>query len=249
MSIINKVKNRVILENRSVLLFLALTLGACASPVARVNTANSQLQHAQIYYVQAEQFKSAQFDPPPAINSDAQKADLAAVLDWQTKRSAADCARAALSADSTYAYFWGDKSPFKDPVPSEVKEFFGNIASDLETATNNMKNHYQRLRPFNGYPDEVKPCIRKSKGYSYPSGHSTFSRVFAHVLSDIIPERRSEFFAKADEIANDRVIGGVHYPADVAAGKLFGDKFYDELVKSPAYQKDVLVMKALLVKQ
>lgn len=55
-------------------------------------------------------------------------------------------------------------------------------------------------------------CVKKSWGYSYPSGHSSFSRVFANVLSDIVPERRAEFFARADEVAQDRVIGGVHFP-------------------------------------
>ena len=66
------------------------------------------------------------------------------------------------------------------------------------------------------------------------------------MLSDIVPERRAEFFAKADEIALDRVIGGVHFPTDIAAGKVFGDRFHAELLKSPAYLKDIETMKTRL---
>ncbi len=109
-----------------------------------------------------------------------------------------------------------------------------------------MKDRYRRPRPFKAYPGQAGPCISKSRGYSYPRGHSSFSRVFAEVLSDIVPERRSEFLDKADEIALDRVIGGVHFPTDIAAGKVFGDNFHAELLKSPGYLKDIERIKALL---
>jgi acid phosphatase (class A) len=68
------------------------------------------------------------------------------------------------------------------------------------------------------------------------------------VLTDIVPERKAEFFGKADEMAWDRVIGGVHFPTDIAAGKVFGDLYHAELLKSEAYRKDIEKMKALLVK-
>lgn len=110
-----------------------------------------------------------------------------------------------------------------------------------------MKNRYARLRPFKGHA-EVQPCIKKSKGYSYPGGHATYSRIFVDVLGDITPERKAEFLKRADEVASDRVVGGVHYPTDIAAGKVFGDDFHARLLQNPAYLKDVLRMKELLAK-
>ena len=169
------------------------------------------------------------------------------MLDWQAKRTAADCARSSATADASYDFFWAGKNPFAEPRPPEVKAFFERVASDLDEAANIMKNRYRRIRPYNAYPD-AKPCIRKSGSFSYPSGHSLFARVFADVLGDIMPERKDEFIRKADEIAGDRVIGGVHYPSDIAAGKIFGDEFHTQLLKNPAYLQDIEKIKTLLVK-
>ena len=193
--------------------------------------------------VQKHAIRSA---PPP--DSDAQKADLAVVLDWQKKRAEADCVRADAGFFVNYKVLWGDKNPFPASSADAVKEFFERVDSDAGEAVSVMKGRFQRPRPFNAHK-EVQPCIRKSRGYSYPSGHSSLSRIFAAVLGDIIPERRDEFMKKADEIALDRVIGGVHYPADIAAGKVFGDELHSRLLKSPAYLRDIEKIKMLSVKQ
>jgi len=238
-----KLKNKCFIA-----LALALSLGACGgrlvSPTERV------LHHVAgaPAYVKAEVFKTSTFQPPPAPGSEAQKADLAAVLDWQQKRTPQDCARSQTTADADYDFFWGDKPLFPSPLPPEVKEFFKRLDYDAGEAINSMKNRYARLRPFKGYPDEVLPCIKKSKGYSYPSGHASYSRIFVDVLGDIAPARREEFLRRSDEMAADRVVGGVHYPTDIAAGKAFGDDFHTRLLQSPAYLKDVERMKKLLLK-
>jgi acid phosphatase (class A) len=231
-------------KKQLVFVLAALALGACAH---KPPPATGQARARQIYYVSAEPFRSLQFSPPPAPGSMEQQADISAVLAWQNKRTEADCAGSALTSGADYDYFWGEKRPFPVPLPDEVKEFFDRLSSDLETAVDNMKDRYQRLRPYKAYP-EAQPCIKKNKGFSYPSGHSTFSRVFANVLADMIPERKAEFLAKADEVARDRVIGGVHYPADIAAGKVFGDLYHAELRKSDAYRNDLEKIKTLLVK-
>lgn len=238
------------LNKQLVLVLAALALGAaaCSSPTAKVALKRAHLVSAQTYYVEAAQFKTVEFAPPPAFDSDAQKADIGTIMDWQNKRTKADCKKARKTAKADYEFFWGGRSPFPEPLPAEVNEFFGRLALDLDDAVTNMKGRWQRPRPFRAYPGQAEPCIKKSRGFSYPSGHSSFSRVFTNVLADIVPERRDEFFAKSDEIAQDRVIGGVHFPTDIAAGKVFGDLYHAELLKSGAYLKDIEKMKALLVK-
>jgi len=237
-----KLKNKYFIA-----LALALSLGACGgrlvSPAARI----AHHVVGSPTYVNAEVFKTSAFQPPPAPGSEAQKADLAAVLDWQQKRTAADCSRSQATADADYDFFWGDKQLFPSPLPPEVKNFLKRLDYDAGEAIYNMKNRYARLRPFKGYA-EVQPCIKKSKSYSYPSGHASYSRIFVDVLGDIAPERREEFVKRADEVAADRVVGGVHYPTDIAAGKVFGDDFHTRLLQSPAYLKDVEQMKKFLLK-
>lgn len=241
----------LMLKNRKLnflILSAALAFSACGGvkPVARGPEHKSQAAE-HVYYVNPEPFKTARFAPPPAPGSLEQQADIAGLLAWQNKRTQADCAKAARTADEDYDAFWGANSPFPEPQPAALKEFFGRLASDLEASLNRMKTRYQRPRPFMAYA-EAQPCIKKPKSFSYPSGHTVFSRVYAGVLTDIIPQRQAEFYAKADEIAQDRVIGGVHYPADIAAGKVFADMYLLELRKSEDYRNDIQKLRELLKK-
>ena len=226
---------------------LVATLGACAPRPISTSAPTEEHVGPKVFYVSPEPFKSGSFPAPPVMNSSEQQADIATVLDWQKKRTETDCAKASVTADATYATLWGEKNPFPSPMPDKVKAFFGRITSDMEAATTAMKNRYQRTRPYNSYPDS-KPCIKTSKGYSYPSGHTSFSRMYSGVLGDIIPERKDEFIQVADGIAMDRVIGGVHYPTDIAAGKRFGDEFHTQLLKNPGYLQDIEKLKVFLVK-
>ena len=229
------------------LLSAALALAACGGNKAVHGPEHKSQALAKIYYVNPEPFRSLRFAPPPAPGSLEQQADLSGVLAWQNKRTEGDCAKAKRTADEDYDAFWGGKSPFPEPPPTELKEFFVRLAGDLEASLEKMKKRYQRPRPFMAYA-EAQPCIKKPKSFSYPSGHTLFARVYAAVLADLVPERKAEFSAKADEISLDRVIGGVHYPADVAAGKAFGDIYFAELQKSEAYRKDIEKLRALLAK-
>jgi acid phosphatase (class A) len=230
-------------------LLAALALGACAHkpPQAIAPERRSSAAEA-VYYAAPEPFKNVQFAPPPAPDSAEQQADLAGVLAWQNKRTEADCAKSARTAKEDYDAYWGGRSVFPGEVPQEFKDFFARVSADFEFALDEMKARFKRPRPFMAYPGDAVPCIKKSKSFSYPSGHSSAARVTAAVLADLAPERRGEFYAKADEIALDRLIGGVHYPADIAAGKAFGDLFHAELLKSPAYRGDLEKLKGLLSK-
>src|SRR6185312_15759714 len=55
--------------------------------------------------------------------------------------------------------------------------------------------------------------------WSYPSGHSTLGYTEAVLLANMVPERRAAIFARADRYAQHRIVMGVHYPSDVAAGR------------------------------
>lgn len=231
---------------RLILAAAALALGACGNKNLKTLEHPDQVA-PKVYYVNPAPFRALRFAPPPEPGSMEQQADIAGVLAWQNKRTEADCAKSSRTAEETYDSFWGARSPFPAPVPPGVHEFFVRLAADLEASLETMKERYQRPRPYMAY-SEAQPCIKRSKSFSYPSGHTTFARVFANVLADLLPARRDEFFSKADEIAQDRVIGGVHYPGDVAAGKVFGDLYHAELLKSAAYQKDLEKLRALLAR-
>jgi len=181
----------------------------------------------------------------PADGSYEDKEDFRVILDWQNRRTAAQCAAAKAEMSHNYEVFFGRLSPFGSPTPAEVKEFFKNVGEDSVAAHKYLKDVYQRERPFLR-DARVKPCLPRVAGLSYPSGHSAMARLFALILSDLVPARRAEFMAKADESALFRVIGGVHHPSDTEAGKALADALYKELKKEPAFVSDLRALQPLL---
>ncbi|MDD2805273.1 MAG: phosphatase PAP2 family protein [Elusimicrobiales bacterium] len=181
----------------------------------------------------------------PADGSYADKEDFRVLYDWQARRTAAQCAAAKGEMSHDYQTFFGKISPFGSPTPAPVTAFFKNVAEDSVAAHKFLKDVYKRERPF-VRDAGIKPCLPRVAGLSYPSGHSAMSRLFALILSDLVPARRAEFLAKADESAIFRVLGGVHHPTDTAAGKALADALYKELKKSPEFVAEMKALKHLL---
>jgi acid phosphatase (class A) len=94
------------------------------------------------------------------------------------------------------------------------------VEDDVRIAVRSAKERFRRLRPYVIEP-RIEPCIDDVRGdLSYPSGHAAYAFAMAGVLSDLVPERRAELAARAAEFARQRMICGVHFPSDLAAGKL-----------------------------
>jgi membrane-associated phospholipid phosphatase len=79
---------------------------------------------------------------------------------------------------------------------------------------------------FNPRPSQLDRGIRTSIGLpnfpSYTSGHSTFSAAAAAVLSYLFPGGTASFETMKDEAGISRLYGGIHYRADIDAGKEHG---------------------------
>ena len=189
-------------------------------------------------YLSQAQLQIGNFPPPPAAGSAQDDADLAAVLQWQKDRTEAQCAEGRAQADPSFSSFFGGVSPFPSPLPPEVEAFFKRAGSDADNAAGYVKNIYRRGRPFLRSA-ELNPCLGRMQGFSYPSGHATISRVFGLILSDLLPRQGAIFMRAADQAALNRVIGGVHYPSDIQAGKDLGGIIYGELRKTPAFVTDM----------
>jgi acid phosphatase (class A) len=192
----------------------------------------------KIYYVLPTQVDLSQVPPAPAAGSAVDKEDLAAVLRWQAVRTDAQCAAANAQADATYDEFFGEVSPFGNPAPKEVENIFQKVRTDAGSIVYLQKEQYKRPRPFLRDP-AITPCLARESGYSYPSGHSTTARVFGLMLSDLVPANAAKFMSYADQGALNRVIGGVHHPSDVEAGKTLGDAIYKALKQNRTFNTDM----------
>jgi PAP2 superfamily len=94
---------------------------------------------------------------------------------------------------------------------------------DAGIACWDTKYHYLLPRPT-----ELDPNIHTSTGIpnfpAYTSGHSTFSAAAAEVLSYLFPDHAANLRAWAQEAADSRVYGCIHYRFDSEIGLVHGKK-------------------------
>lgn len=84
-----------------------------------------------------------------------------------------------------------------------------------------LKRHLIRERPFISFPSincGTPPLDR----YSFPSGHTLHAVCFNTVLAMTIPTLAWLLLPFTLSVAVSRVVLGLHYPSDVAAGALIG---------------------------
>ena len=165
---------------------------------------------------------------PPSLGSEADQADYQTVLSYQNTRTNDDCTRASSEVTITLAHFFG--APYGNLTAAEVSlwsDFMSKLSNTVNPTIGDAKNEWKRPRPYQTHAD-IEPCIQRETSYSYPSGHSAISELYARALSIAYPERTEAFKARALQIAQDRMIGGVHYPSDIQDGNLLGDQLFDE---------------------
>ena len=224
-------------------LLLAAALAAPLAGCGRAQLYLFQLVGPDHYYAAAAG-PAAALPPPPAPGSPEDLADLKALEDWQARRTPEDCAAANAQAEADYDKFFGDVSPFPSPLPPEARTILFRVYYDGAKAVSSAKKKYARPRPYLR-DGNLKPCLGRVGGLAYPSGHATQSRLLALLLGDVDPARRAVFLAKSERAAQNRVIGGVHHPSDIEAGKLLGNAVYAEMLRQPAFLADLEKLRAI----
>jgi acid phosphatase (class A) len=216
-----------------------LSLAACAAVQHPIATQRAGA--ASAYFDTSELDLTRLLPPAPANDSAETRADLEQMLKVQQTRSAAQSERARADVAATIyrlsdalgnpAGFNARSLPLTDAMFRKV------LASEL-AVVGVAKKYYARPRPFL-LDTKLEPLIEKPNDGSYPSGHSSWVRAVALVLADMVPERRAQIIARANEYAYNRVVVGVHYPSDVEAGKLAGTAIAAALLASPDFRRDL----------
>lgn len=185
-------------------------------------------------YLRAADFDVAALIPPaPADDSLATAADLAVVYEIQQRRTPEQIAVAAYFARDTVFQFDAVIGPwFKAANLPLTDEFFAQVQADRNAITEQGKKIWSRPRPPL-LDARLHACIELPKSGAYPSGHSTMAFVRAGLLAELFPEKREALRERAQLVAWSRIVGGVHYPTDIVAGRMLGDRLAQEFLKVP----------------
>jgi acid phosphatase (class A) len=208
-------------------IFLALVLFSFAG-CASHSTAPAQIQTPApfVYHLKGM----------PEKGSAEEKQDHDTLLKLQNTRTPAECARGVTEVKITLGSFYGPPyGPLNAKEVAALSESVNQLTQDVWPLIGDAKDHWARLRPYVTYLD-LSPCAKKEPSFSYPSGHSAIAHYYMHVLTELFPDRKAAIEARADQIALDRTIVGIHFPTDIRDGKLLGDQIYDYLSKTPKYQ-------------
>lgn len=206
--------------------------------------------------------------PPPAPGSETERKDVEAVAGLQAASSPERLALAQRDAADGLNAFTATLAPgFDFAKLPDVLAFFRKVGRDTNFATALGKDCWERPRPFlldsNIHPPGTmqedtlqrpgakntaphgpgSPCpalgASPQYSYSYPSGHSTFGAMTAILLSDMVPEKRAELYARGWQFGESRIVGGVHYPTDVAAGRIDATALVAVMMRNPDFRADL----------
>ena len=210
---------------------ILLLLASCAS------ISQDGLQQAH-YKATKHIFLPDVLPPPPVENSVADRQDLQVVLNAQRNRTANQIKEAQLDVALSIFRFQpvlGDKFTSENlPVMSA---FFDRVKDDQKIPVRFAKNYYHRKRPYI-VSNLVKPVVKQPHNASYPSGHTAFAYVSAILLAKMLPEKKTEIYARADAFSNNRLIAGVHYPSDITAGKISAAVIAHDLLQDQEFIRE-----------
>lgn len=188
--------------------------------------------HAGLFKVLSKSKIRSIVGPYPEKGSEAEARDFEIMLSLQETRTDEQCAEAAQQEQATLKnIFYKDNGPLTKREANRLTVILFKAYAEAGVNIYLAKGAYKRPRPYLTRPDIV-PCIDKENSYAYPSGHTTVARVFGRILSRIYPERAEAFMKRADEAAQHRILGGVHHPSDIEAGKKLGDFLSDHVMKT-----------------
>jgi acid phosphatase (class A) len=217
---------------------LTLCLTLATAPLlapSRLRAEDAAPAHASIPAVEAIDLTRL-LAPPPAEDSAQAKAELDEVLALQAQRSDADVA--ACVADQEYSVFrFADVvgPGFEAALLPKTAAYFSTAVDAAKAVVDGAKDHWGRRRPFL-VDSRVQPCDKPSKSASYPSGHATAGTVMAILLADLLPEKHDAILERGWLFARHRVMGGVHFPSDIQAGRIAGTVLAQALLQDPGMQ-------------
>ncbi|WP_207541292.1 phosphatase PAP2 family protein [Sabulicella rubraurantiaca] len=169
-----------------------------------------------------------QFRLPPPPDAAATRAELDQLFGLVASRDAATLERIAWWNAAAPSYRWNGiamEEALRAGVPVNLASrhlaLLHTALADAMVAAWDSKQAHNRPAPGATDP-ALRPLAAMPTSSSYPDEHAVAAGAAAAVLAEIFPRRAAEFTRLAEEASRMRMVAGVAYPSDVAAGAALG---------------------------
>jgi len=126
-----------------------------------------------------------------------------------------------------------------------TKAFLDQSWTECRPVISAAKSAWNRPRPAIANPG-LHTVTEKSTSAAYPSGHAFSAAYLAVLFTAILPEHAGDWSKQEQLVGWSRLVGGAHYPSDVAAGNILGEAVGREMLKSPKIRQAIEEVRAEL---
>jgi len=178
---------------------------------------------------------------PPAVGSAANQAELAELHRIEAARTPEQVATAKADEDEEdlFAYKTVLGAGFNAAALPVTAELGVHVKNEQSVAGGALKQVFERPRPYQTDKTLHPVCALTAAPNSYPSGHALTGYLEGLTLAEIVPEKRTEILARADDYAHNRLVCGVHYPSDVEASRRVAYAVFGYMLATPRFQRDL----------
>jgi acid phosphatase (class A) len=179
-------------------------------------------------FVQSEEvyFFKYHLPQPPALGTDESFKDFLELHRLQDHRTQQECESADTQSQLTLESAFGPKTGILTASElKSVKHVSYQVMAKAGAVVGYFKQYFRRPRPYIT-DSTLIPCIHRPRSsfVAYPSGHSTVGYALALVLAERFPNKKTQILKQGEKIGENRLIGGVHHPSDVAAGRALAEQ-------------------------
>ncbi len=194
-------------------------------------------------YFAADSFSPTLLTTPNKEGSAESKKEIAEIIELQKNIDPSEIIQAAKEVNYTpeTLVLTVDEKMNREGFP-QLYNLLDRVAETSRVVNDSAKEYWNTKRPYI-LDKRVKALVEAHSNPAYPSGHTCGSFATAHVMGLILPQKRDEFYARAQKIAWHRVIVGMHFPTDVKGGKEMALLLMGMLLQNAEFQKDLAEVK------
>jgi acid phosphatase (class A) len=189
---------------------------------------------------------SALVPDPAAPGSAADNAELLQLHEIERTRTAAQVAAAQADEkeEDIFAYKTVLGARFTAEALPLTAELGAHVKNEQSVAGAALKLKFQRPRPYQTDKTLHPACAVTDVPNSYPSGHALTGYLEGLTLAEMLPEKRTEILARADDYAHNRLVCGVHHLSDIEASRRVAYAVFGYMMATPRFQHDLAAARA-----